>query len=104
MNVTVLQGNLTRDPEVKTYGRGKNKGEMTVFGVAVNGYDDEVLFMDCVAFGKRGEAIEKYFSKGDKICVTGELKQSDYKTKSGDNATSISLTVTQFDFCEKKEK
>lgn len=83
MNKVILLGNLTADPEVKTY----KDNSFTVFTVAVqDGYGDKkkTYFLDCVASGKAGENIAKYFDKGKPILVEGKLytkknEESGYK-------------------------
>ena len=72
MNKIILLGNLTEDPEVKTY----KDNSFTVFCVAVqDGYGDKkkTYFFDCIASGKTGENIAKYFEKGKPILVEGKL-------------------------------
>ncbi len=72
MNKVILLGNLTADPEVKTH----RENSFTVFTVAVpDGYGDKkkTYFFDCIASGKTGENIAKYFEKGKPILVEGKL-------------------------------
>ena len=72
MNKVILLGNLTEDPEVKSY----QDNSFTVFCVAVqDGYGDKkkTYFFDCIASGKTGENIAKYFEKGKPILVEGKL-------------------------------
>ena len=72
MNKIILLGNLTEDPEVKTH----RDNSFTVFCVAVqDGYGDKkkTYFFDCIASGKTGENIAKYFEKGKPILVEGKL-------------------------------
>ena len=66
MNKVELVGRLTRDPEVR-YTQGENASAIARFSVAVNrrfknnegNYDAD--FINCVAFSKSAEFIEKYF-------------------------------------------
>lgn len=72
MNKVILLGNLTENPEVKTH----RDNSFTVFCVAVqDGYGDKkrTFFFDCIASGKTGENIAKYFEKGKPILVEGKL-------------------------------
>ena len=72
MNKVILLGNLTEDPEVKSY----QDNSFTVFCVAVqDGYGDKkkTYFFDCIASGKTGENIAKFFEKGKPILVEGKL-------------------------------
>ncbi len=72
MNKVILLGNLTEDPVVKSH----RDNSFTVFCVAVqDGYGDKkkTFFFDCIASGKTGENIAKYFEKGKPILVEGKL-------------------------------
>jgi len=72
LNKVILLGNLTEDPEVKTH----RDNSFTIFCVAVqDGYGDKkkTYFMDCIASGKTGENIAKFFEKGKPILVEGKL-------------------------------
>lgn len=103
-NVVVLGGNLTRDVEVKytqsnmavgTFGIANNR----TFKTASGEKRDEVLFIDCTAWGKTAEIIAQYFSKGKPICVVGRLKLDTWQDKNdGSKRSKISLTVESFSF------
>ena len=68
-NKVMLMGNLTRDPQLKYL---PNQTAVAEFGIAMNrkfkganGEDrEEVTFVDISAFGKTGELINQYFTKG----------------------------------------
>ena len=69
MNKVILTGRFTRDPEIKYTNDGTS---IARFSIAVNrrfvkeGSDQKADFLNCIAFGKSAEFIEKYFSKGMK--------------------------------------
>ncbi len=93
MNKVFLSGNLANDPEIKTY----NEASFTVFCIAVqDGFGDKkkTYFFDCIASGKTGENIDKYFSKGKGIMVEGKL----YVRKNDDNHSEIKISVYGFEF------
>lgn len=79
-NKVVLMGNLTRDVEMRTTPSGQNVGN---FSLAVsrswkdqNGQTQEqTSFINCVAWGKPGEIIAQYVSKGSPLLVSGRLDQ-----------------------------
>ena len=78
MNVVVLVGNLTRDPEVKHLPSGT---VVTNYTLAVNNpfkRDEEgnttADFINIVTFGKQAENIGKYMKKGCKMAVEGRLQ------------------------------
>ena len=85
MNIIMIQGRLTRDPELTTTQSGIEKCR---YSVAVdepkdkNG-DKKVNYFNCVAFGKGAAFVAKYYHKGDGIIVTGRMdsyKGNDEKT------------------------
>jgi single-strand DNA-binding protein len=79
INSVVLVGRLTRDAELKYTSGGT---AVCKFAVAVNRrrksndqWIEEVSFFDIVLWGRRGEALQQYLSKGTQVAVQGELRQ-----------------------------
>ena len=67
MNKVILMGRLTRDPEVR-YSQGATPVAVARFSLAINRRfkregEPEADFIDCVAFGKSGEFVEKYWKR-----------------------------------------
>jgi len=102
-NRVVLLGNLTRDPETRVAG----SGSVTNFSIAVNNTwtdksgqrQEKVNFIECEAWGQRGETIAKYFSKGRQILVEGSLRQDTWEDKdTGKKRSAIKVNVDQFSF------
>lgn len=101
MNNVSIIGRLTRDPEAK------NSGETAVarFTVAVDrrftkeGQPD-ADFISCVAFGKTGEFVEKYFSKGKKIALVGRIQTGSYTNKDGQKVYTTDVVVENVEFVE----
>ena len=87
-NKVILMGNLTRDPQLKYL---PSQTAVTEFGLACNrkfktqaGEDkEEVTFVDCTAFGRTGEVINQYFTKGKPIFIEGRLKYDQWEDKQG---------------------
>lgn len=84
MNKVILSGRLTRDAEITEYGKGKDKGLVARFSVAVRDGQDakgepQAQFIRCVAFGKLAELMEKFTEKGMVITVCGRLKNGSYE-------------------------
>lgn len=98
MNIHTIHGRLARDPE---YTRGtEEKNDRCNFTVATDRrYGDEADFFDCVIFGKRAAVIDKYFSKGSEIMLTGEGQLRSYEDKNGVKRRAYSVLVQNFDFC-----
>ena len=88
MNKLELMGRLTKDVELK---KGKNDKEYAVFTLAIPRKENKEItdFVDCVAFGKLAEALQKYTEKGNRLIVTGSIHFDKYQDKDGNNKTSI---------------
>ena len=94
INTITIKGRLGRDPEV-TEKQGKN-GTFIVakFSVAVDrAFGDEVDWFNCEVLGNRANVIDKYFSKGTVITLTGNMFS--YKTK--DEQKRWKIKVLDFD-------
>ena len=82
VNVVVLQGNLTRDPETKVVG----STTVTSFTVANNqqSKDKEYTnFIDVECWGKLADSCAKYLGKGSKVLVEGQLIQQSWDSDNG---------------------
>ena len=91
MNNVIMMGRLTRDPEVR-YG-GVNNTAVARYAIAVDrrfkqeGQPDADFF-NIVSFGKQGEFVEKYFRKGTKIVIGGELRNNNYTNNNSNGYAS----------------
>lgn len=103
LNKITIHGYLGRDPEL-TEENGKNgpykKATFTV-GVSRD-YGDSTDWFYCVIYGNRAPVLEKYFSKGSQILVTGSMES--YKPKNAPDRTAWLVKVDGFDFCDKANK
>jgi len=105
MNVCILKGNLTRDPESKFLPSGDAVCDI---GVAVSEvwYDkkdqkqERTSFFDCTAFGKSAESIGTFFKKGKPILIEGKLVQDMWEDKeSGQKRSKIKIKIERWEFC-----
>ena len=86
LNKVFLIGNLTRDPELRVTPKGT---AICQFGIAVNrqfkdesgATRDETTFVDIEAWGKQGELVSKYLTKGSLAMVEGRLKLDQWEDK-----------------------
>lgn len=109
MNKVIIIGRFTRDPEIK-YTTGENATATARFSLAVNrrfknkegNYDAD--FINCVAFGKTAEFIEKYFTKGMAIGITGRIQTGSYTNKEGQKVYTTDVVVEETEFVESKNK
>lgn len=98
MNKVVLIGRLTKDPELKyTPGDGTAICRITV-AVARLFKKDETDFINCVAFGKTGETIAQYFTKGRQIALAGNIRTGSYQAQDGTKMYTTNVIIENFEF------
>jgi len=105
MNIVVLMGRMTRDPQIRTI--SAQSGDMSVvnFTIAVDrtGKDKGADFISCKAFGKTADAIGTYFHKGQRIAVQGSIQTGSYTNKEGVKVYTTDVIVNHWEFCESKQ-
>lgn len=101
-NLSILVGNLTRDPEVKYTPKGTACAE---FGIACNevwhdaagNKHESVMFIDCTAWEKGAEWAQKHLKKGAEVMIEGKLKLDRWEDKTtGDKRSKHTITVSKF--------
>jgi single-strand DNA-binding protein len=97
INQCNFAGYLTRDAEVTPGERARAN-----FGIAINGYKDSVLFMNCTAWGKLAENVGPNLKKGQPIYVTGELVVNEWEDKDGNPKSSTDLNVRGIQYLSAK--
>ena len=107
MNKWCGTGRFVRDPEIR-YSQGDKPCCFAKFTIAVNRRfkrDDEpdADFIQCNAHGKTAEVVEKFFSKGMKIEVTGEIRTGSYTNKDGIKVYTTEISVENVEFAESKQ-
>lgn len=104
MNSVQLLGRLTRDPEVRYAESGST---IARFSLAVDRKfkqegGETADFINCIAFGKTAEFIEKYFSKGMKIALNGRIQTGSYTNKDGVKVYTTDVVIENVEFAESK--
>ena len=98
MNIAILMGRMTRDPELRYTSNGK---AYTTFTLAVQKTRDEAEFIDCVAWEKTAENIAEYFRKGNRILINGKIITSTYESN-GEKRKSVKVQAFNFEFIDSK--
>ena len=107
VNIAFIQGRLTKDPEMRYT---QNQTPVCSFTVACDrdytekGQEKQTDFIDCVAWKNTGVFVEKYFSKGSMILITGRLQGRKWTDKDGNKRTSWEIIVDRANFCGEKKK
>ena len=100
-NKIMLLGNLTRDPQLSYL---PSQTAVVDFGLAVNrkytGSDgaakEEVCFIDCRAFGKPAENINKFCKKGNLLFIEGRLTFDSWTAQDGSKRSKHRITIETF--------
>jgi single-strand DNA-binding protein len=104
LNKVFLIGNLTRDPELRVTPKGT---AICQFGIAVNrqfkdesgATRDETTFVDIEAWGKQGELVSKYLTKGSPAMVEGRLKLDQWEDKTtGQKRSKMKVVLDNVQF------
>jgi len=103
LNKIMLIGNLTRDPQLSYL---PSQTAVVDFGLAVNRRwtskdgekREETCFVDCRAFGRQAENINKYLSKGRALFVEGRLTFDSWTGQDGSKRSKHRVTVENFQF------
>lgn len=101
MNVVVLIGRLTANPELR-----KTNSDISVarFSIAVDrrfarqGEQRQTDFINIVAWRQQAEFVTRYFSKGQLIGIEGSLQMNRYKDKDGNDRTSYEVIANNIHF------
>lgn len=105
MNLVVLLGRLTKDPDVRYTQTGK---VVTSFTLAVNrpfaGQDGqrEADFINCVIWGKSAETLGNTVTKGQRILFQGRLQIRSYEDKEGNKRYATEVIGDRFEYIETK--
>ena len=103
MNKILLQGRLTKDPEIRLTSKNDKVARFTI-AVDRDFNREETDFINCVAFKATAAFIESYFTKGDMILVAGRLHMQKYTAKDGSNRTAAEVLTDNVWFCGGKVK
>lgn len=83
MNVWTFTGNLGKPAEKRFTANGDC---VVSFSVAVkSGFGDKAktTWANCALWGKRGEAVAEYLTKGQQVGVSGEVTLREYESANG---------------------
>ncbi|MDQ2630732.1 MAG: single-stranded DNA-binding protein [Actinomycetota bacterium] len=103
MNVVVITGNLTRDPELRHLGSGTAVCKLRV---AVNSrrkdqsgnWVDKPNYFDVTVWGAQGENCANYLSKGRPVAVEGRLDWREWEDQGGNKRQSVEIIANTVQF------
>ena len=106
LNHIVIMGRLTRDPELRYT---QSQTPVASFSLAVDrdfggrdGGEKQTDFIDCVAWRQTAEFVNKYFTKGSMVAVSGRLQMRDWTDRDGNKRTSAEVVADNVYFGDSK--
>ena len=102
INVVVITGNLTRDPELRSTPGGTSVCKLRV---AVNSrrkegqnWVDKPNYFDVTVWGAQGENCANYLSKGRPVAIEGRLDWREWEDKEGGKRQSVEIIANSVQF------
>jgi single-strand DNA-binding protein len=104
VNVVVLVGNLTRDPELRATGGGTSVCRL---GLAVNErtkdpttgeWGERPNFFDIDVFGAQAETCAQYLTKGRQVAIEGRLRWRSWESQDGQKRSAVSVVANTVQF------
>lgn len=105
INVAVIMGRLTADPELKTTQGGNSVCSFTVAvdrNYAPQGQERKTDFINVVAWRQTAEFVSKWFRKGQMIALQGPIQVRNYEDRKGNKRTAVEIVADQVSFTGSK--
>lgn len=102
LNKVILGGHLTAVPELKQTPQGVS---VTSFSIAVNrkgAKNNEVDFINCVAWRNTAEFVCKYFKRGSGICIVGSIQTRSWTDTNGNKRNVTEILADEAYFVDSK--
>lgn len=102
-NIVCIKGRLTKSAELKYT---QNQKPFVSFSIAVNEsvkdgatgeWSSRANYFDVTAWGKYGEAVAKYMTKGREILIDGHLRQDRWTNQEGKTQTRVGIIADNFE-------
>ena len=103
MNKVFINGNLTKDMEVKVLPNGNYVGKFTIANTVGYGDKKKTYFIPCTLFGKRVESLEKILVTGAGVLVEGQLDYTSVKDEQGNWKNYTNVIVTEIEITKFKQ-
>ena len=94
LNKAILNGRLTKAPELKQTQNGKSVCSFTI-AVDRNRDREKTDFIPIVAWGKTAEFVNQWFGKGDLITIVGRIEVRNYEDKNGNKRTATEIIAEE---------
>jgi len=97
-----VKGNLGSDPELKFVKTSRGETGLVTFSLAHTPkekkgdtwVEGETIWFRITSWGEKGEALVDTLRKGDSVIVQGNMKQSSFKGRDGQDKTVLEINAT----------
>jgi single-strand DNA-binding protein len=108
INVVVLTGNLTRDPELRSLPSGMSVCSLRIASNTrrkgqSGEWEDKANYFDVTVWGAQGENCAQYLSKGRPVAVDGRLEWREWETENGQKRQAIDIIADSVQFLGSRE-
>ena len=108
INVVVLTGNLTRDPELRSLPSGMSVCSLRIASNTrrkgqSGEWEDKANYFDVTVWGAQGENCAQYLSKGRPVAVDGRLEWREWESENGQKRQAIDIIADSVQFLGSRE-
>lgn len=103
INKIIVGGRLTKDVELNQTANGLAVAKFSIASDSGYGEKKSTNFINVVAWRTTAEFISKYFTKGNKILLSGTLQIRQYEDKNQQKRTATEIIADEAFFVDKKE-
>lgn len=106
INLVIIAGRLTRDPEVRYTPAGKAVAKVGIANnrrfrnASTNEWQDETTFVDVTVWGEAAERAKEKLKKGSPVLVEGRLVSESWETKEGAKRSTLKITAKRLQALE----
>ena len=110
INVVVVTGNLTRDPELRSLPSGTSVCDLRIAvntrrkNGATGEWEDKPNYFDVKVWGAQGENCARFLSKGRPVAVQGRLEWREWETQDGQKRQAVDIIAESVQFLGGREE
>jgi single-strand DNA-binding protein len=102
-NKIILIGRLTRDPEIRSTVSGSSVANFSLAVDRQSKNNNDVDFINIVAFGRQADFASNYLSKGKLILVEGQLRINKWTDRNDVKRETAEVWANRMAFMETKK-
>jgi single-strand DNA-binding protein len=109
VNVVVLVGNLTRDPELRALPSGNSVCSLRIAVTdqvkdqATGEWTDKPNYFSVDVFGRQAETCAQYLARGRQVAIQGRLRWREWETQDGQKREAVSVAADRVQFIGPRE-